>query len=864
MNNKEIALAYLRQGLSVIPVTSPKMISPDTPEKEMIEKCKRPLISWKEYQTRLPTEVEVCQWFEQNPDANIGIVTGKISNLVVFDLDSTDAIEYAESEGGFPDTPKVKTGKGHHVYMRHPGFEIRNSVNKKLDIDIRADGGFAVAPPSIHGSGRQYDWEPGFSIHDIKPAACELWMIDYLQSISNPDKQKTTPKSAVKTPQVDSGTRNNDSETLYAELLKNGCMEGMRNQSATSLTGHLFAKGLAAEEVWQILKIWNTNNQPPIDRSELRKTFESVQRLETQNKIECNDDKDKDHDISDFLDTPEKVTAEYDEQYVRVSFALNMLSNMEAKLNGGFVGGRLYVLGGIPSSGKTVLVNNIADNISIFDYPVLFFSYDDGRIELRYRTFSRFSGSDIEQFNQRQLDPCDLDVICKNRPLSRINTNKYVVQEMIKVDEWHHIIDKIKNRHGKAPVIIADYLRKLKMKNGSGEERLRVDGLLSMLTDLAKRYNTPVIVISELARDSYKSGQRLSMASFKESGSIEYEASWLGILAAVEETGDGYNLKHDWERIINHDGNIDLIVFKAKRGMNIAVRPAYRSKTTDFPVEWTDKWGNSCYLNHGYWEAKNYRVMDALGYMLLLKEGGNSLKSASCPIFNDLGDVMLRENQLDPANCQGKASARYSIGFTDRDFRKMTGLKLGSSEILNLLLETQRSEFKLTFPVRLKSTGAKQQVDRMNIYSRFFELAAEEIKVRKDGVVQERRYRVLFNTILGELFVNNLKARFNDRIDHRLYALLPDSAQILYRRLLLHHNGPRTEVYFSRIAELTGLNDSNETNLRKTIEQNILRPLQEHGYINSYEETEGLNGTKYVIWRSSKTKSKDGGSVKPG
>ena len=89
---------------------------------------------------------------------------------------------------------------------------------------------------------------------------------------------------------------------------------------------------------------------------------------------------------------------------------------------------------------------------------------------------------------------------------------------------------------------------------------------LTMLTDLAKKYSTPVIVISELARDSYTSSQRLSMASFKESSSIEYEASWLGILAAVEETGDGYNLKHDWERIIEQDGNVDLIVFKAKRG----------------------------------------------------------------------------------------------------------------------------------------------------------------------------------------------------------------------------------------------------------------------------------------------------------
>jgi hypothetical protein len=91
----------------------------------------------------------------------------------------------------------------------------------------------------------------------------------------------------------------------------------------------------------------------------------------------------------------------------------------------------------------------------------------------------------------------------------------------------------------------------------------------------------------------------------------------------------------------------------------------------------------------------------------------NTLPSVSSPIFNDLIDVMQRENQLDPANCEDKASARYSIGFTDSDFGKMTVLKLSSSETLNLLLETQRAEFKLTFPVRLKSTGAKQQVHRI-------------------------------------------------------------------------------------------------------------------------------------------------------
>ena len=56
------------------------------------------------------------------------------------------------------------------------------------------------------------------------------------------------------------------------------------------------------------------------------------------------------------------------------------------------------------------------------------------------------------------------------------------------------------------------------------------------------------------------------MASFKESGTIEYEASWLGILGEVEEKDGQFEIKEDWDSIIEHDGNVDLIIFKAKRG----------------------------------------------------------------------------------------------------------------------------------------------------------------------------------------------------------------------------------------------------------------------------------------------------------
>jgi len=217
-----------------------------------------------------------------------------------------------------------------------------------------------------------------------------------------------------------------------------------------------------------------------------------------------------------------------------------------------------------------VLLNNIADNICLNGYPVLFFSYDDGRAELRYRTFSRFSLQTIEDFNLRTVK--DIRSVWNNSNVQQIISKKYVVQQMITLEKWNELIKAIKEKHGKAPVIIIDYLRKLRTEKSTFDERLRVDDILSRLTEMAKYHNTPIIAISELARDSYKSGQRLSMASFKESGTIEYEASWLGILGEVEEKNGEFEIKEDWDSIIEHDGNVDLIIFKAKRGTGVTGR----------------------------------------------------------------------------------------------------------------------------------------------------------------------------------------------------------------------------------------------------------------------------------------------------
>src|SRR5258708_6877421 len=86
--NKETALSYLRRGFSVIPLDK-----------------KVPRIEWIKYQTQRPTENEINNWWNQWPDANIGIVTGAISGIIVVDVDGGKIPE-------FPKTPTVETSPG--------------------------------------------------------------------------------------------------------------------------------------------------------------------------------------------------------------------------------------------------------------------------------------------------------------------------------------------------------------------------------------------------------------------------------------------------------------------------------------------------------------------------------------------------------------------------------------------------------------------------------------------------------------------------------------------------------------------------------------------------------------------------------
>jgi hypothetical protein len=99
----------------------------------------------------------VRDWWVGTPAANIGLAPGP-TGLVVLDFDGPAAEEIGRTLGCFAEpTLEVATARGCHRYYRHPGFHVGN-VAPRPGIDVRADAGYVLVPPSVHPTGAVYRW----------------------------------------------------------------------------------------------------------------------------------------------------------------------------------------------------------------------------------------------------------------------------------------------------------------------------------------------------------------------------------------------------------------------------------------------------------------------------------------------------------------------------------------------------------------------------------------------------------------------------------------------------------------------------------------------------------------------------------
>ena len=361
------ALVFLARGYAVIPVGDDK----------------RPLVQWKDYQTRKPTNEELVEWWTRNPEAQIGIVTGQISNLTVIDI---------EKDGDFNLIPEVTYmvqtgGGGRHYYFQYE-TEFKNAVRMLPSVDVRSEGGYVVAAGSRTQKGGYF----------------ELNNVEVIQMPSQ--IRKTFLEASRGLPALNGKYPKISTEGL--EYL--GAAAGARNDSMAKYAGLIHAK--LHSSLWSSLGLQlfvgaNKENNPPLEQKELMTIWESIggremiqnpegrKFLPQQQRLRQGDqwgpfDSIAGSDEVDRLFEAERNSREslHVSEVAKLqvidtdhTYPIDMQPFDEALL-GGFTAGELIVVAGTSGSGKTSLLQDWSVTLAsggqtkTTKLPTLWFSYE--------------------------------------------------------------------------------------------------------------------------------------------------------------------------------------------------------------------------------------------------------------------------------------------------------------------------------------------------------------------------------------------------------------------------------------------------------------------------------------------------------
>jgi hypothetical protein len=234
-----VRIYYNRWKLSIVPL-------------KFQDELKRPLVKWENYQKERATPQEIESWFLKDKEKkNIGIICGSVSgNLAIVDFDDPTLFEKAKSI--FPNAPVVKTSRGIHVLLRtsKPVPKVQISKEGNHLIDILGEGSIATAPPSIHFSGKTYEF------------------------LNLPEEIPVFEGDLVQTCYDLAGAQRKD--RVFVNELLVGVKEGERNEATIKLATYYRKKDYAIEKTKELLLDWNRKNIPPMPEEELFATIESA------------------------------------------------------------------------------------------------------------------------------------------------------------------------------------------------------------------------------------------------------------------------------------------------------------------------------------------------------------------------------------------------------------------------------------------------------------------------------------------------------------------------------------------------------------------------------------------------------------
>ncbi len=210
---------------------------------------------------------QVIRWWVENPNYNIGL---HCNQFTVLDVDGEEGketlrelVKQHRDVPTFSNGPRAVTGGGgYHFFFKPSG--LGNKVKFAPGLDLKGDGGYIVAPPSLHHSGKRYEFEIGLK-EGLIP---ELpgWPVHLVKKKSIGFKRHSLPGSDKEKPKV-------DIESLPS------IGDGSRNDELAKVAGRFFWEGHAASEVVELTdKVNRLKCLPPVSRREVESIVSSVSR----------------------------------------------------------------------------------------------------------------------------------------------------------------------------------------------------------------------------------------------------------------------------------------------------------------------------------------------------------------------------------------------------------------------------------------------------------------------------------------------------------------------------------------------------------------------------------------------------------
>jgi len=354
-------------------------------------------------------------------------------------------------------------------------------------VDIRGVG-YVVAPPSIHPSGKQYEWAVPWG--DVLPA---------------PEPELLALIGASKPVTASEG----GTSWLTAALA--GIAEGERDNACTRLAGYFLGKGMPAEAVYELLVGWAARCTPPFASEEVQKCVESIAKREGPGEVA------PPADIGALMPNVLKAL-----RAPGVKLQTTELGPLDDQLDGGFSPGEYVILGARPGVGKTALALQLARANARKGRGVFVVSREMSRENLIRRMLCQASFVPFQNLKNGNLDEVEWRRI--EMAAEKMAELPIWMSNLVTVDQLKEAVAGFKP--GEIQLLIVDYLQLLRPPmEFQSDKRGGIEHISQELRTITLETRIPLLCLSSLSRPPRDMPRwRPQLADLRESGELEHDA----------------------------------------------------------------------------------------------------------------------------------------------------------------------------------------------------------------------------------------------------------------------------------------------------------------------------------------------------